>query len=231
MSDINNSQLRPAIKKKLIIGGGIAIALIVVLVSIYGYINGLRNTSIDFETRMSATYQANQVELDSYVKSVTEAVGVANLKSAKLNQIFADAVRGRYGDSRDEIKNGQGGQFMSAVVEAYPDLKGQLDVYDRIVERVFAGREAFKQRQFYLRDNIRAYEHWLNSGLVQSWVIKNVVGAPTELLEARIGNNVRYGREALSQMKVQVTSKSTSDAFESGEEEGLGTQLPPGSKK
>ena len=221
MSDTNNSQLSPALKKKLIIGGGIALALIVVLVSIYGYINGLRNTSIDFETRMSATYQANQVELDSYVKSVTEAVGVANLKSAKLNQIFADAVRGRYGDSRDEIKNGQGGQVMSAVVEAYPDLKGQLDVYDKIVDKVFTGREAFKTKQTELRRQVADYERWINTGLVQSIMIKKVIGAPTDLLEARIGKNVKTGRAALEQMKLLVTSGRTNDNFESGQEDPI----------
>jgi len=214
--------------KTLIITGIIAAALLACVLGFYGYYNGLNTERVDQETTLSASYQSNQLELDTYVKTIKEAVGIANVKSDKLDQILRDAVSGRYGDTKDGVRNGQGGAFMSAIVEAYPDIKGQLDIYDRIVDKVFAGREGFKAQQNSLLADIAKYEAWTHTGLVQSFIIKNVVGCPTDLLEARVGTNVKHGRAALDQMKLVVTSGSTNDAFNSGKDDAIEI---PGAKK
>lgn len=215
-------------KKTLIIAGIIAAALLACVLGFYGYFNGLNTDRVDQETTLSASYQSNQVELDNYVKTIKEAVGIANVKSDKLDQILRDAVSGRYGDTKDGVRNGQGGAFMSAIVEAYPDIKGQLDIYDRIVDKVFVGREGFKAQQNSMLADIAKYEAWTHTGLVQSFIIKNVVGCPTDLLEARVGTNVKHGRAALDQMKLVVTSGSTNDAFNSGKDDAIEI---PGAKK
>ena len=114
--------------KTLIITGIIAAALLACVLGFYGYYNGLNTERVDQETTLSASYQSNQLELDTYVKTIKEAVGIANVKSDKIDQILRDAVSGRYGDSRQNldgsvpVKNGQGGSFISAIVEAYPDI-------------------------------------------------------------------------------------------------------------
>lgn len=216
-------------KKSLIITIVVAVALLIGGASFYGYYNSLNTERVDHETTLSATYQSNQLELDTYVKTIKEAVGIANVKSDKIDQILRDAVSGRYGDSRENLDgskpvNGQGGSFISAIVEAYPDLKGQLDSYDRIIDKVFAGREAFKNKQDNLLDRVRAYEKWMNTGLVQSYIIQNMIGCPTKLLEARVGTSVKHGQEALDQIKLVVTSSSTGDAFNTGKEDGVSIQ-------
>jgi hypothetical protein len=177
------------------------------------------------ETRLSALYKGNQIELDTYVKEIMESTGIANVKSDKLRLVLRGAVSGRYGDDKQDfagVKQGQGGAFFSAISEAYPDIKGQFDLYDRIVERVFAGREAFKQKQIYLLDQIREYKRWLNDGLIQSRLIKALIGAPSDLLVANMGKGHNlYGRDALVQMELVVTSKATNNAFETGEDEAI----------
>jgi hypothetical protein len=221
-------------KKTLIIAGIIAAAILASILGFYGYYNGLNTERVEHETTLSAGYQSNQLELDTYVKTIKEAVGIANVKSDKIDQILHDAVIGRYGDSRQNLdgttppKNGQGGSFISAIVEAYPDIKGQLNVYDRIVDKVFAGREAFKQKQNLLLDRARAYDRWMNTGLVQSFIIKRMIGCPTDLLEARVGNSVKHGRDAFDQIKLVVTSSGTNEAFNTGNDEGVEI---PGAKK
>jgi len=220
--------------KTLIITGIIAAAVLACVLGFYGYYNGLNTERVDQETTLSASYQSNQVELDNYVKTIKEAVGIANVKSDKIDQILRDAVSGRYGDSRQNldgsapVKNGQGGSFISAIVEAYPDIKGQLNVYDHIIDKVFAGREAFKQKQNLLLDRVRSYEKWMNTGLVQSFIIKKMIGCPTELLEARVGTSVKHGRDALDQIKLVVTSGATNNAFNTGKDDGVEI---PGAKK
>ncbi|OPZ90170.1 MAG: hypothetical protein BWY75_00843 [bacterium ADurb.Bin425] len=208
--------------KKLIITGVIIAAIAAVGFSLYGFFNSLNSQRVQYETSLTASYQKNQTELDTYVKQIKEAVGIANLKSDKLDQVLRNAVSGRYGDSNAAgNRQGQGGAFFSAIVEAYPDIRGQLDLYDRIAERVFSGREAFKQKQNALLGEVQAYEVWMNDGLVQSIMIKRVIGAPTDLLQARIGTKVLRGQAALDQIRLVVTSKGTNESFESGQEEAI----------
>ena len=208
--------------KKLIITGVIIAAIAAVGFSLYGFFNSLNSQRVQYETSLTASYQKNQTELDTYVKQIKEAVGIANLKSDKLDQVLRNAVSGRYGDSNAAgNRQGQGGAFFSAIVEAYPDIRGQLDLYDRIAERVFSGREAFKQKQNALLGEVQAYEVSMNDGLVQSIMIKRVIGAPTDLLQARIGTKVLRGQAALDQIRLVVTSKGTNESFESGQEEAI----------
>ncbi len=214
--------------KKLLIIGAIIAAIVFAGIGLYSKVNALNTESVNMETGLNQKYQSNQLELDTYVKTIKEGVGIANVKSDKLDQILRDAVSGRYGDTKDGVRNGQGGAFMSAIVEAYPDIKGQLDIYDRIVDKVFAGREAFKGVQNGLLADIRSYDAWRNTGLIQSMIIKNIIGSPTQLLEARVGTNVKHGRDALDQMKLVVTSGSTNDAFNSGKDDAIEI---PGAKK
>jgi hypothetical protein len=214
--------------KKLIITLAIVAAVALAGLGFYNKVNALNTESVSQETALNQHYQSDQLELDTYVKTIKESVGIANVKSDKIDQILRDAVSGRYGDTKDGLRNGQGGTFMSAIVEAYPDIKGQLDIYDRIVDKVFAGREGFKAKQNSMLAAIAKYDAWRNTGLVQSFIIKNVIGSPTDLLEARVGTNVKHGREALDQMKLVVTSGATNDAFNSGKEDAIEI---PGAKK
>ena len=189
--------------------------LVVGGITLFGYVNGIQKEGVAQEQALNAQYQSSQLELDTYTKKILESVGLADRKSEKLAEVLKAAVAGRY---EGEVKPGQGGAFFSAITEAYPNI--DLSIYDRIVDMVNAGREAFKQKQNQLRDQIRVYETWMYSGIVQSRVIA-AVGYPSNQLEARIGTKVVTGRDALSQMKVLVTSKGTSEAFTTGEQEAI----------
>lgn len=118
-----------------------------------------------------------------------------------MDKIISDAVKGRYeGKDGQPVEHGQGGAFFSAMIEAYPDLRGQLDVYDKIISFVAAGREAYKFKQL---DMIRAYESYRQTGWVRSFFIERI-GYPS--LRAQIGTQVVRGADALSQMELIVTT-------------------------
>jgi hypothetical protein len=210
--------------KGLIIGLGIAAAIVIALFSGYGYVNSMRNEGIRMETNLSAQYLDNQNELSSFKSSFYEQVGVANLKSDKLDQIIEDAVKGRY---EGKMEPGTGGSMFSAITEAYPDLKGQLDLYDRIVDFVRAGREAYKQKQTKLIDMLRVYDYWRQEGLIKSMFLGNFF--PSQALKARIGGNVQSGPQALEQMYIIVLTSDAKKAFETGTDEPM--QLPGAGKK
>lgn len=48
-------------------------------------------------------------------------------------------------------------------------------------------------------------------------MVVNMLGFPSDSLEARIGDNVYRGRDALDKIKTLVVTKDTVTAYESGE--------------
>ncbi|MBX3152059.1 hypothetical protein KF728_18010 [Candidatus Obscuribacterales bacterium] len=202
--------------KGLLIGIGVIVAAVIGIFSLYGYVNSTRNEGIRMETSLSAQYLDNQNELSAFKSSFYEQIGVANLKSDKLDQILEDAVKGRY---EGKMEPGTGGAMFSAITEAYPDLKGQLDLYDRIVDFVRAGREAYKQKQSKLIDMLRAYDLWRQEGLIKSFFLGKFF--PSQALKARIGSNVQSGQQALDQMYIIVLTSDTKKAYETGTDEPM----------
>ena len=191
-------------------------------VSLYGYVNGVRNELVRQETALNAQYQDNQNELANYETSFYEQTGLANLKSEKMDKIISDAVKGRYeGKDGQAVERGQGGAFFSAMVEAYPDLKGQLDVYDKVISFVSAGREAYKAKQSKQLDMIRAYESYRNTGIVRSWAVAKA-GYPS--LRAQIGEKVVRDEDALGQMELIDTTEATNTAYQTGKMKALTPQ-------
>ena len=98
--------------RKLIITIAIVAGLAFTGLGLYNKVNALNTESVNQETALNQHYQSDQLELDTYVKTIKESVGIANVKSDKLDQILRDAVSGRYGDTKDGVRNGQGGAFM-----------------------------------------------------------------------------------------------------------------------
>ena len=202
-------------KKWLVIGGIAALAIIIVLYVI-GKMSSLQQEGVRMETQLNAQYVSNQNELSTYTSTFYETIGVANLKSDKMDQIITDAVKGRY-EGHTSARPGQG-QLFSAISEAYPNL--DLNVYDKIVEQIKAGRESYKQQQNKLLGMIATYDNWRASGLFQPAFIR-FLGFPSDHLEARIGKDVKHGKDALEQMKLIVTTSSTQNAYETGTQDPL----------
>lgn len=199
--------------KKWLIWGGLAIAALL----FYGKINGEYNQSVVKETNLSALFVSNQNELSAYVSSFYEQAGVANMKSEKMTKFMTDAIRGRY----DKGGGFDGSAMMSMIKEAYPDVK-EFGIYDKILAFVKAGREAFKGKQDYLLDQIRTYKVWYKEGIIRGIIMQKFI--PSHNLEARIGDKVYYGKDALEKMETIILDKQTKNAYETGTMDPL--QMP-----
>lgn len=202
-------------QKWLAFGGGAVALLLVVVLSLYGWLNSTRNTAISFERQLSAQYLSNQNNLSAYISGFYEQVSVAQTQSEVLNDILLDAVKGRY-DSE------QGGfnvdsAFFAAVVEAYPEASAQelLRNWGKIQDYITAGRESYKNVQDKLLDQLRAYDTWREQGFVRSAVV-SALGFPSHRLEARVGENVHYGLQARDKMYQIVLTKDAQKAYEDG---------------
>ena len=199
--------------KTPLILGFIALVVVIVLLSIFGYINGTRAVGINKEAALSAQYSQNQSTLATYINQFDEELGVSDRAATRVNEILLNAVQGRYKNT--SATPGSGGLF-SAISEAYPDLTATTQSYAKVQDLVESGRNTFKDDQQMLLDRLRDYKAWRNNDLVRSAVV-NMLGFPTDNLEARTGNQVLHGSDALEKMSRIITNAGSLQAYESGE--------------
>jgi hypothetical protein len=211
-----------------IVGGIIAGACLIFVIILFTTFNSVQKDGVDKETQLNASYLSAQNELGTLVSSVKEQMGVANVKSEQLNKVLSDAVKGRYEEGSKAVGATGGGQLISALVEAYPSLEG-LNSYDRVIDAISSGREAYKNKQNVLLDQLRAYDKWRNEGIIHS-VVVDIVGYPSDGLEARIGNKVVTGEAARNQMYVIVLPTVAKEAYETGTFEGIEIEGPESQK-
>jgi hypothetical protein len=198
---------------KVLIGvGATVVVIIIAIMSVFGYVNSIRNEGIAKENSLEQQYQVNQNELSTYVVSIQESLGIADKGSSKLQTILVEAVKGRYDG---KMQPGTGGAMFSAITEAYPDLTATTGAYAKVQDQVTSGRTAYKNQQNKLLDQIRSYETWQEQGLIQSTVIRSI-GFPSNSLEARVGDTVYKGEEALRYMKRLVLTDEAVTSYETG---------------
>lgn len=199
------------------------VAIIVVIVAIfvivfYSKVNGLRNTAINKETALVAQYQDNQNELSTYILQFKESMGVADAGASRLEEILIDAVKGRYDGN---MEPGTSGSMFSAIAEAYPDLTATSESYAKVQDLVVSGRNEYKNKQTKLLDMIRDYNSWRDRDLIDSAIIRDWVGAPTDRLAVTVGGNKFTGEDALEKISEIVLVQDAIDAYDTGTQEPL----------
>jgi hypothetical protein len=184
---------------------------------LWNYANEVRNTIIDFQTQLNARYKSNQNYLANYETGFYESIGVANLKSDKLDKILSDAAKGRY-EGNTSAQPGKGALF-SAIVEAWPDL--DLAVYDKIVDYVDSGRAGYRNMQDVLIDHLRSFDKWRQEGILRSFIVR-LAGFPNDDLFACAGpDDCKYGMEALRRMWDIVLTEDVENAYKTSKMKAL----------
>ncbi|OGC44927.1 hypothetical protein A2V54_01380 [candidate division WWE3 bacterium RBG_19FT_COMBO_53_11] len=203
-----------------LLGAGIVLAVIVVLgLAVFGYANGIWNEGIPMERTLSAQYLANQNYLSQYISGFYEQSSVAIVKTDAIDRIMMDAVKGRYEDGGYNVDSA----FFAVMVEAYPDLGQNMEIYDKIVDYIQANRAGYGAMQEKLLDQLRVYDTWRETGLIRRYIVR-LVGFPSENLEARIGEMVYRGEAARDRMYTIVLTADALKAYESGTMDPL--QMP-----
>lgn len=206
-----STQTSGAGKKVAIIATLAVIAI--AIVSIFGYINSVRSEGKGKENNLERTYKNAQDELSKVTLTVKETAGIADKAGSKIDTIIKDAVTGRYDGAMDA---GTGGAMFSAIQEAYPELAANVALYAKVQDAIIAGRLSFSNSQKVLLGEVTSYENWMEQDITRSMVV-NMLGFPTDSLEAQIGTNVYHGRDALAKIKTLVLTKDTVTAYDTGE--------------
>ncbi|HEY9784811.1 MAG TPA: hypothetical protein V6D17_05365 [Candidatus Obscuribacterales bacterium] len=201
--------------KKFIILGVIAAVVIGIGISLISTYTSVRNEGRHQELTLTAKYKAVQASYGQDRLAFTDQLGIAREKRDAMDKILTDAVSGRYNKpGSPQVDNGK---LFSAVVEAYPDLKG-LDIYDKILDFVTKMRTKFAQDQAQIAEMVKNYNEWRTTGsFLHPWIV-SMCGFPSDSLEVRIGDKVYRGQEALDKMSRPIVGGDTNDIFDGGED-------------
>lgn len=189
-------------------------AVVLIPLFVMGFVSDVQKTGVRLENQLNAQYKDNQNEMSAFRTSFYEQMGVAGVKTDKMDKVLSDTITGRYGDGAS-----MDGKLVNAIAEAYPDLKG-LDVYDKVMDHIQAGRVSFKEKQSKILDMLQNYDKWRQSGLVKPSVVK-ALGFPSNSLKASFNGKVLTGQAALDKMYEVILLKEVNGIYESGEDQVL----------
>lgn len=175
--------------------GGIILAVVaaLVLAAITLFVTYVKysNLGVQYESKLNAVWEENQVVLNTYTAKVQETAQVPDMFKNDLREIVEATFQGRYGEDGSK-----------AVFQFIQEQNMQLDpqLYRQIQQVIESGRNDFQTSQKTLIDVKRAYEQQL--GFFWSGMWLNIAG---------------YPKMDLSKFKIVVLSE-VAKKFESGED-------------
>lgn len=125
-----------------------------------------------------------------------------------MKEILASAMEGRFGDNPQ-----QGNALFTAVAEAYPGTEG-LNIYDKVLPAIQAGREAIRNKQNLRVEKAQAYNYWRKEGIFRAWVLSGIY--PSRDLHFKVGGVDYYATEALEKMAEPLSTANVNKSFETG---------------
>lgn len=152
----------------LIVLAGLFLIGLVVFGTIGLTVAGLNNTLASQEEGLKAQYKQNQNNYDNYFKKLKETAQVPDQYVEQLRRVYADALKGRYGD-------GGAKAVFQAVAEQNPNVDAAL--YKQVQQVIESGRNSFQADQKTLLDKKRVYETQLR--VFPANLVARALGYPT----------------------------------------------------
>lgn len=212
-----------SVKPKAIVALLVGLTVVIGSFSFYGFYNSTRNAGIEMETNLMAQYDDNKNELSSAAMQISETLGIADRSADKVNEIWMNAIQGRYDG---EMAAGQNGMF-SALAEDNPDLTANAESYAKVQDTVVAARNAYKNKQTKLISQAAQYKTWLKSGVFRSQLVAFQGFPSDDLTVANSNGDVVFGRAALEKISAPIIDASTVEAYDSGVIAPMVTPNPP----
>lgn len=182
-------------KKGLLIFGGIAVLIGIIM--FFSYTSAC-NTEMTMRKQVEAEQDVCKANFDKMFKTISQLAQVPEQFMDKskeaFKEIYIPIMEGRY--SKGD------GSLMKWITESNPqfDLNAFAKLYDKLAIAIEANREEYFQEQKKLIDLHREHSTFINT-----WWNKNV-----------------WGLAKLGDVKITiVTSKTTKDAYNTGEENDI----------
>jgi hypothetical protein len=185
----------------------------------------VRNDGRRQELDLTNQYKQMMARYGQFRASAGDQLGIAREKRDALDKIFTDVIEKRSPQFVNKDGSVNTPAVVSAVREAYPDLSG-LNIFDRLLVVIEAGRKRFAEDQAKLADQVRSFNDWRTTGsLFHPWFVSKV-GFPSSVLEVRIGNDLLTGEPALNKMSEVIMTRDSQEIFDTGTDKPLSPLNP-----
>lgn len=170
-----------------------------------------RNEGRQLELHLTARYKEVMAKYDQDRSAALDSFKIAGAKRDGLDQLLRTAIEGRkFAGAGGAVDRNA---FISAVKEAYPDLK-QLGIYDKIADFVVKMRKSFGEQQTQLAADVEKYNSWRTTGSLLHPLFVSLIGFPGSSLEIRIGGVIYRGQDALNKMSTVIMTGESQQIFQ-----------------
>lgn len=177
-----------------------------------------RNEGRGYELALTARYKEMITKYDQDRSAALDGLNIGDRKRDGLDQLLRSAIEGRkFGGVGGAVDRNA---FISAVKEAYPDLK-QLGIYDKLAVFVQKMRKSFGASQAQLAVEIQHYNIWRTTGSLWHPLFVRLVGFPSNSLEIKLGGVTFRGPQALEKMSTVVMSVDSQEIFSTSTDKPL----------
>lgn len=215
MSNTGNGSASSTLRNPLVlIGVGILAFLIVFSLVWYGIGQSVQSSGNKQQATLSANYSDGANYLSNCVVKTNQAANVAQANADAFDKVIKDAIAGS-GAFHTNTANSAGG-LVPILVQAYPDLKGQTDLYNKVANIIVGCQDDFRNKQSVVLDNVRTFNSWLGG----SWKVRHFGSSfPNNRLTINIsGLGTLRGQQALDKISQPIVDASTSQAYNSGQQ-------------
>jgi hypothetical protein len=195
--------------------GGVILLVLILTFTVF-VPQGVTSEGNKQESTLNAVYTDGANYLSNCVVKTEQAANVASANAAAFDKVIKDAVAGTVGASHVDL-NTQAGRsaLLPILVQAYPDMKGQTDLFNKVVTVIVGCQDDYRNKQSVVLDNVRIFNSWRTG----SWKVRTFGGSsfPNNNLRVTIpGVPVVSGQAALDKMSAPLVEASTSGAYNSG---------------
>lgn len=164
---------------------------------------------------LTATYADAANYMSNCIVKTNQAANVAKANADAFDQVIKDAIagNGKAGQFNLNTPQGQAG-FMPLLVQAYPQLEGQTDLFKKVLAVIVGCQDDFRNKQSVVLDHVRSFNTWRQnfwtsllggSSFPNDNLVINLPGVP-----------MVTGQAALLKMGQPIIATDAADAYKNG---------------
>ncbi|MDR3616577.1 MAG: hypothetical protein P4L53_23660 [Candidatus Obscuribacterales bacterium] len=193
---------------------GLAFATVLSVVLIFSSFNEVKSEGVAQECSLDQQYVQSQNVLSNYIDGFYEKLGVANLATAKVEDIDKILVTLLSGQSDLRAWSSAKSPLFLALVQVCPQVT--LAQYQDLLAYIQQGRAQVQASQAKLLAQLSDFDKWRNSEIIFHPNQVKLFGLPDSNLHVTIGNRTLLGAEAEQQMYNIVLNPMAVEAFATG---------------
>jgi hypothetical protein len=170
------------------------------------------------EAKMNADYADGANFLSNCVVKTKQAANAANANAEAFDRVIKDAVAGSGTAAHVDMNTPASRNSLFPIwVQAYPDLKGQTDLFNKAMDVIVGCQDDYKNKQSVILDGVRRFDTWQGG----SWKVRTFGGNnfPNERLFINLPGLTLTGPAALAKMRSPIVDSDTANAYVTGEQD------------